>query len=310
MSVLLLFFDGVGIAPPNPETNPITFFQNHPFPVQGSDYDYFSGKLMPTDPRLGVDGLPQSATGQTTILTGRNGAKIQGRHVNAFPTTKLRQVITESSVLKRIKFAGKRPVFANAYHPGYFARRHSRFSVSTWSWLAAGIEYHSLDDLQVGNAVSHDLTNRFMNRFGFGVTVRRPAQTGRILAQLLERYDFVLFEYILTDVFGHRQDFDSLKFRLAQIAEMTDSLFESTDLRRHTILLTSDHGNSEDLSTNTHTLNLVPTILWAEKSVQKKVEISSLLDITPTILELLEISEANGIQRNKTKEAANKRPST
>ena len=91
---------------------------------------------------------------------------------------------------------------------------------------------------------------------------------------------------------------------------MTDSLFESTDLRRHTILLTSDHGNSEDLSTNTHTLNLVPTILWAEKSVQKKVEISSLLDITPTILELLEISEANGIQRNKTKEAANKRPST
>jgi len=290
MSVLLLFFDGVGIAPPNSTTNPVTFFQNHPFPVQGSKYDYFNGKLMPTDPRLGVEGLPQSATGQTTILTGRNGAQIQGRHVNAFPTTNLRQVITESSLLKRIKFAGKRPIFANAYHPGYFARRHSRFSVSTWSWLAAGIPYHSLGDLQSGNAVSHDLTNRFMNRFGFGVTVRRPAQTGRILARLLEHYDFVLFEYILTDVFGHRQDVVELKFRLSQIAEMTDSLLESTDLQRHAILLTSDHGNSEDLSTNTHTLNLVPTILWGKNSVQEKIKISSLLDITPAILRLMGIS--------------------
>ncbi len=289
MSVLLLFFDGVGIAPANPDSNPITFFKNHPFPVQGESYTYFNGKLMPTDSTLGVDGLPQSATGQTTILTGRNGAKIQGRHVNAFPTTRLRKVISESSVLKQIKSAGKRPVFANAYHPGYFARRQSRFSVSTWSWLAAGITYHSLDDLRAGDAVSHDLTNRFMNRFGFNVPVRRPAQTGRILAHLLERYDFVLFEYILTDVFGHRQDFEQLKFRLSQIAEMANALFESIDFTRHTVLLTSDHGNCEDLTTNTHTLNLVPTILWSNEENQRKVQIRSLLDITPTILRLLGI---------------------
>lgn len=289
MSVLLLFFDGVGIAPANPQTNPISKIVNHPFPVADSEYHYRGGQLFPADACLGVDGLPQSATGQTAILTGRNASKIQGRHVNAFPTSRLREVITESSLLKQIRFAGKNPVFANAYHPGYFARRHSRFSVSTWSWLAAGIEYLSLDDLNAGRAVSHDMTNRFMNRFGFGVTVRRSAQAGRILAEMLERYDFVFFEYILTDVYGHNQDYQALQHCLAQIAEMTDALLKSADLDSHTVLLSSDHGNAEDLSTNTHTRNPVPVIVWGKAVPLPQDRITSLTDITPVVLDLLEI---------------------
>ena len=93
--------------------------------------------------------------------------------------------------------------------------------------------------------------------------------------------------------YGHRQDFEALQFRFSQIAEMTDALLESTDLRRHTILLTSDHGNSEDISTNTHTLNSVPTILWGSRIVQEQIAISSLLDITPAILKLLGIPDAD-----------------
>jgi len=287
MSVLLVFFDGVGIAPPDPDVNPVTRYINRPFPASGVPYEFHDGFLVPTDAGLGISGWPQSATGQTAILTGQNAPKIQGRHVNAFPTSTLRRIITEHSLLKQVKELGLSPTFANAYHPGYFARRHSRFSVSTWSWLAAGIDYHDLDDLERGKAVSHDFTNRFLNRFGFGVTVRQPSQSGRILARMVEEYDFVFFEYILTDVAGHKQDMTESAFRLAQIEKMVDALLDTIDLSQHTVILTSDHGNLEDLSTKTHTQNPVPTILWGKKAKFMSREIRDLTDIAQVVQKLL-----------------------
>jgi len=284
MGVLLLFFDGVGIGPPNPEHNPITALKNQPFPVAGEPYSFREGILVPTDPTLGVEGLPQSATGQTTILTGRNAARVEGRHVTAFPTVKLRRLLTDHSLLKQVKAAGARPAFANAYHPRYFLRRETRYSASTWSWLAAGIDYHTVADLQRGTAVSHDLTNRFMNQFGYLVPLRRPGQAGRILAGMLERYDFVLFEYILTDRCGHRQDMEGARYRLHQIREMITALLDAIDLQSHTVLLTSDHGNVEDLSTHTHTMHRVPTLLWGKHADIMGSAIRSIRDITPAIL--------------------------
>jgi len=284
MTMFLLFFDGVGIAPPDEKANPITHFVNSPFPVEGSDYDFYNGILVPTDATLGVDGLPQSATGQTTILTGVNASEVEGRHVNAWPTTKLRELITKESLLKKIREAGYHPAFANAYHPDYFLRRHTRFSASTWSWLAAGIDYHNIEDLRVGNAVSHDLTNKFMNGLGFKVPVRKPAETGNILAGMEERYDFVLFEYILTDRCGHGQDMEQAKFRLGQISEFVTRFLSEINLDKATVILTSDHGNVEDLSTNTHNRNHVPTILWGKHAKTLSNQIQSIEDITPAIL--------------------------
>lgn len=285
MGVILLFFDGVGIGPADDEINPITAYVNQPFPVDGQPYHFQGGFLAPTDATLGIEGLPQSATGQSTILTGINAAAVEGRHVTAFPTVKLRRLLTDHSLLKQIKEAGGRPVFANAYHQRYFLRRETRYSVSTWSWLAAGVDYHTVDDLKQGTAVSHDLTNRFMNQLGFPVPVRQPAQTGQILAEMLDRFDFVLFEYILTDRCGHHQDMEEAHFRLSQIREMILALLGALDLETNTVLLTSDHGNLEDLSTNTHTRNKVPTILWGRHAERMRDTIHSIQDITPVILQ-------------------------
>ena len=287
MSVLLLFFDGVGIAPAETDKNPIALAVNRPFPLLDIEYNYQGGLLKPTDPTLGVDGLPQSATGQSTILTGVNAAEIEGRHVTAYPTVKLREMITRESIFKKIVAMGGSPLFANAYHPGYFARRETRYSVSTWSWLSAGITYHSLDDLVLGRAVSHDLTNQFMNEFGFIVPVRAPAQSGRILGEMLERHDFVFFEYIQTDMVGHSRDFERAEMILSQIIEMLDALLGQVNLSQHTVILVSDHGNFEDLSTNTHTRNKVPTIAWGDGASDFIRSIQGLTDITPGILAIL-----------------------
>ncbi len=287
MGVVLLFFDGVGISAGDDSRNPVTGFAGQPFPLKETGEIMSDGQCLPTDATLGVEGLPQSATGQATILTGINAAALEGRHVNAFPTKVLRRLITDHSLLRQLKERGSNPVFANAYHPGYFARKHSRFSVSTWSWLAAGLHYRTLDDLRRGKAVSHDLTNTFMHRLGFQVPLRRPEQSGAILAELLREFDFVFFEYILTDVMGHRQNFGQAVKYLAEIREMMSALLTRLDLAQHQVVLTSDHGNVEDLSTNTHTRNPVPTLLWGDRFRSHDIRISTIEDITPMILELL-----------------------
>ena len=73
-SVLLFFIDGLGIGtrgPHNPLDNlnnsaPLAVFQNEE-PLR-----FLDGIVVPTDTCLGIAGRPQSASGQTTILTGVN----------------------------------------------------------------------------------------------------------------------------------------------------------------------------------------------------------------------------------------------
>ena len=59
------------------------------------------------------------------------------------------------------------------------------------------------------------------------------------------------------------------------------------DLETTTVILTSDHGNIEDLSIRTHTLNDVPTIVWGRRQNEIARKIKDLSDITPTIVSLL-----------------------
>jgi bisphosphoglycerate-independent phosphoglycerate mutase (AlkP superfamily) len=59
------------------------------------------------------------------------------------------------------------------------------------------------------------------------------------------------------------------------------------DLTRTTVLLTSDHGNVEDLSTRNHTLNPVPTLAWGPARERVARRVRTLADITPAILEIL-----------------------
>ncbi len=73
-SLLLFFIDGLGIGTRgqhNPfdgltGAEPLAIFQNEKPNIP------FEGLLARTDAQLGIEGRPQSASGQTTILTGVN----------------------------------------------------------------------------------------------------------------------------------------------------------------------------------------------------------------------------------------------
>src|SRR5262245_22302207 len=120
MSILLIFIDGVGIGtrgPHNPmdgaDATVLNFFQNEEFAIP------FNGVVSVTDAHLGVEGKPQSATGQTTILTGVNAPAFLGQHLSGFPGGSLRAVIQENSILKKLVEQQYKVVFANAYAPRF-----------------------------------------------------------------------------------------------------------------------------------------------------------------------------------------------
>lgn len=289
-SALLFFIDGLGIGAKN-EANPLALAENvEPLAhFQNEKSEIFAGGvLVSTDPRLGVEGRPQSASGQTTILTGVNAPRLLGFHKQGFPNQTLREVIAEHSIFKKLKNLGVEPnIFANAYTPQFFTETPRWKSATTCAVEAAGMRFQRLSDLAGGYAVFHDFTNRQLIERGFDIDALTPREAGSNLARIVSRHRFTLYEHFITDKIGHAQDFTHAREHLPLLAEMIRAVLENVNLEKTTVILTSDHGNIEDLSVRTHTLNDVPTILWGRKSNQAAEKIRDLTDIAPCIVELL-----------------------
>ena len=290
VSVLLFFIDGLGIGrrgPHNPfdgldDAAPLAVFQDEPAEIP------FNGLLAPTDARLGVDGRPQSASGQTTILTGINAPASIGYHKQGFPNQALLDIIREHSIFLQLKQAGLDEItFANTYTQKFFEERPRWISATTAAVEAAGLRFNRVDDLRAGRAVFMDFTNAMLIERGELVDLRTPEEAGEVLASIVAANKFTLYEYFITDKIGHAQDFEAAGRVLRALALFIRSLLAKLDLRTTTVILTSDHGNIEDLSVRNHTLNPVPTIVWGEHREEMAARIHSLADITPGIVDVL-----------------------
>ena len=290
-SVILYFIDGLGIGERS-ELNPLAQIGNIA-PLANFQNEtpsiIFDGFLVPTDACLGVEGRPQSASGQTTILTGVNAPKFLGAHKQGFPNQKLRDVIAEHSIFLQLKKLGIEPnLFANAYTKQYFETHYKRWkSATTCAVEAAGLSFRMIPDLLGGFAVFHDFTNEFLRERGYDVPLLSPIEAGKTLAKLVESNRFTLYEHFITDKIGHDQDFDWAKRHLPKLAEMIRTVLANINLETTTFILTSDHGNIEDLSVRNHTLNKVPTIIWGRNRHKIAKTINDLTDITPAILKVL-----------------------
>ena len=289
-SVLLFFIDGLGIGirgPFNPLDNlkdaaPLAVFQNEtPEPL-------FDGIVVATDPRLGVEGRPQSASGQTTILTGVNAPALLGYHKQGFPNKSLLEIINAHSIFRQLHEAGVGPItFANAYTDRFFTERPRWISATTAAVEAAGMTFRNIADLKNGAAVFMDYTNRILIERGVDVSVRTEEEAAEVLCRIASENRFTLYEYFITDKVGHEQDMPKAKEVLTSLARFIRGLLGRLDLKRTTVILTSDHGNIEDLSSRNHTLNEVPTIIWGAQREQVAARIRTLADITPAIVQLL-----------------------
>jgi 2,3-bisphosphoglycerate-independent phosphoglycerate mutase len=235
-----------------------------------------------------VEGRPQSASGQTTILTGVNAPAALGYHKQGFPNEALREILNHHSIFLQLKRAGIVPnTFANAYRQKFFETRPRWVSATTVAVEAAGMHFRDLDDLQAGRAVFQDYTNEMLIERGLPTSKRTPEQAAEILASIAREHRFTLYEYFITDKTGHAQDMEAARLVLTNLARFVRHLLSLLDLNRTTVLLTSDHGNIEDLSSRNHTLNLVPTLIWGEHRETVAACIRNLADITPAIVEVL-----------------------
>jgi len=289
-AVLLFFIDGLGIGE-HGEHNPLARIENieplaH-FKEEQSKI-IFDGVLISTDARLGIEGRPQSASGQTTILTGVNAPQHLGAHKQGFPNQDLRDVIAEHSIFLQLKRKNIEPnVFANAYTPKFFAEKPRWKSATTCAVEAAGLPFRKLPDLLGRKALFHDFTNKSLAEMNFDVPLFSPADAGEILAELTAIHRFTLYEYFITDKIGHAQSFEKAEVYLPLLAAFVREILKRIDLKNTTVILTSDHGNIEDLSIRTHTLNDVPTIVWGRQRDEVAQKIKDLSDVTPAILDLL-----------------------
>ena len=291
MSVLLIFVDGLGVG---------TRGAHNPLDTLGADAVPLAvfadeepqlphdGVLVRTDARLGVEGRPQSASGQTTILTGVNAPAALGYHKQGFPNEAMRAIIRDHSIFLQLERAGVSPtVFANAYTPRFFNQRPRWVSATTVAVEAAGMRFRQLDDLRAARAVYQDFTNGLLIEAGFDVEPRTPEEAAAILVDIAHKHRFTLYEYFITDRAGHAQDMDMALRILANLARFVRTVLARIDLARTTVILTSDHGNVEDLSSRNHTLNPVPTLAWGLGRERVRTRVRDLAGITPTIIELL-----------------------
>ena len=199
MSVLLLFIDGVGLgddaaynpwaALPTPSLNDLLSGKSLTKAAVGRHGD--GVLLLETDARLGVDGLPQSATGQATIFTGRNAPKFLERHMSGLPFQRLRQFVREDNLYLQLEREGFRPAFANSYTEEYFQRKATRRgwkSVSTVAIESATAPVRMTKELLEGKAVFHDLTRRHLQTFRPDIPEITPEQAARHILHLLAEY--------------------------------------------------------------------------------------------------------------------------
>ncbi len=291
MSVLLIFVDGLGIGTRGAH-NPLHLLGGEAAPLavfEGEEPSIPSGGVLArTDARLGVEGRPQSASGQTTILTGVNAPAALGYHKQGFPNEEMRAIIREHSVFLQLARANVGPnVFANTYTRRFFDERPRWVSATTVAVEAAGLPFRTVEDLRAGRAVYHDFTNRLAVERGEDVQTRTPEEAAAVLARVAREHRFTLYEHFITDRAGHAQDFEMATNVLRALSRFVRGVLEAVNLESTTVMLTSDHGNVEDLSTRNHTLNQVPTLAWGPGRELVRKRVRTLADITPTIIEIL-----------------------
>lgn len=311
MKVLLLLVDGMGIGRDEPSVNP---FLTATLPVFQS---LFGGTGMPpadrpmlsemavgaplvagipVDATMGYPGLPQSATGQTAILTGQNAAAVAGGHVNGHPTRELVALLEKSNIYSAVLSAGRTATSINAYRDESFAAMREgtyRKSVSTAAALSAGLRLRTVEDVAGHRAVYHDISSAILKDRGYPLEEIEPAAAGRVAASIARRYEFSFFEFFLTDLAGHRQDMDNARRVLERLDAFVGGILEHLRPGLGTeicLVITSDHGNIEDLSTPTHTRNPVPAIfagIPAGDRLDMVLSLSSITGIAGAILSLV-----------------------
>ena len=279
LKVIYLFVDGLGLREPAAD-NPVNS------EVCPTLWRLIERHSKPIDACLGIDGPPQSATGQATMFTGVNCPKAMGRHCEGFPGPALRKIVEEDNIFLQLTKSGKKIRFADAYLidsvDELVARRFK--SVTTVMALTVPESVATADDLLADNALMQDLTRETIQDRYPNIPIIPPQRAAEHLFYIALKNDFTLYEFFQSDVAGHSMDYTRACAVLRVYDRFLAALTRYAEAAGITIILTSDHGNIESMNERGHTLNPVPFIAVGPKDEEIRNKVNSLADVTPTIL--------------------------
>jgi len=289
MRILYVFLDGVGLGADDPSSNPFAVAHLPTLTqfTRGQRWVNTLGRVetdisvfIPTDAMLGVLETPQSATGQAAIMTGSNVPARLGYHYGPKPNEPIRSILEQESVIARLTARGVRVSLANVYPSGYIdaIQRGMRLpSANQLALMAGGVRLRDGADYLTGQGLAADLTGEMwleraathdaaMIAYRSRLNGALPApitafEAGSRLARLAQQADFTMFDQWLTDYVGHRGSMQQAVTILEDLDAALAGVLSQWDTESGLVVITSDHGNLENLDVRGHTHNLVPTLV-------------------------------------------------
>lgn len=294
----MIFIDGVGIGNKDYSSNPFfkygfktfeKFFGGIPS-LQNSKLETDNRFLFPVDACLGVEGLPQSGTGQTSIFCGVNAPRIIGQHFGPYPYSTLVPIIKEKNIFKYFLDKKQKVTFANAYPKIFFDYINSgkkRLSATSLMCQLNGMRLNKVTDVRHGKALTAEITNeRWNKKLGYTLPIISPETAARRLLRIASQNSFTLYEYFLTDHIGHGRYEDEYEQIINNLDRFLYKIFEKMYYNNSTLIICSDHGNLEDTSIKTHTLNPALMIAAGKNARQISKQVDDLTKIKGAIINL------------------------
>lgn len=110
-----------------------------------------------------------------------------------------------------------------------------------------------------------------------------------------DKYDLIILNFANPDMVGHTGVVEAAIKAIEEVDRCMGEILEYIDSKKGRVLITADHGNSEELINErddspitSHTTNEVPLILYGD---DRELRTGILADIAPTILELMNIEK-------------------
>ncbi len=296
--VVFVFLDGIGLGPPG-DDNPFStidlpglakWTDGQAWTSDADSIDRPRHILRPVDATLGIEGLPQSGTGQASLFSGVNASALAGRHFGPYPHSETKEMLAERNLwqqIQRIGSNGSKPTaFANAYPEVFFEHREAtgRWTVTTFCCINANVRLRRYEDWQNRQAITADLTGTtWKTELGYGLDPITESDAADRLTAIAGDYVLTVFEYYLTDKAGHSQSSRHARRVLRSLDRFLGALQERVDPEQHLVVISSDHGNLEDLSTSSHTRHPVPLIGYG-RGAKNFADARSIVDVTPSIV--------------------------
>lgn len=301
MHILLLFLDGVGLGDDNPAINPLAAAHTPTLRRLANGHRWLRDTgfqqseravFIPTDPRLGIPGRPQSATGQATILTGLNVPQLIGEHYGPKPNAPIREILAQDNFFKQVRNQGLPAALLDAYparlHHDIARGKTLRSSIQQAAY-EAGQELFGMDELKARRALTPEWTGQSWHTYLklTDTPVYTPYEAGRLLVEMSREYTFAMHSHWMTDMVGHRGPLEQGIELLEMFDGVMAGILDTWDDDEGLVIVTSDHGNLEDVSSRSHTENNVPTLVIGSAKTTFADGLSDLSNLVPRMAALL-----------------------